>query len=199
MFPLVSKKFPRLHIPSIAFTFAKFFGSGVIIATAFIHLLAASFSELGDACLSFWDVEYPWSAGFSMIAVFSVFLVELFAMRFAHVAFATTDPLGTDETPVALPISVDPIQRGADFESIIMLDKLNRKAVISRPENPTLKPLSRQPLVENKNWTLVSSDFSSSNSVSSFIQSSSASRYPQPAQISTPFSSSSSFIKCLKV
>jgi solute carrier family 39 (zinc transporter), member 1/2/3 len=118
MFPLVSKKYPRLHIPSIAFTFAKFFGSGVIIATAFIHLLAASFSELGDACLStFWDVEYPWSAGFSMIAVFSVFLVELFAMRFAHVAFATTDPLGTEETPVALPISVDPIQRGADFES----------------------------------------------------------------------------------
>src|SRR5271170_235510 len=90
-----AKKVPCLHIPNVAFTFAKFFGSGVIIATAFIHLLASSFAELGDPCLStFWDVDYPWSAAFSMIAVFSLFLVELFAMRFAHMDFATTDALG---------------------------------------------------------------------------------------------------------
>jgi solute carrier family 39 (zinc transporter), member 1/2/3 len=95
---LTAKKVPRLSIPNIAFTFAKFFGSGVIIATAFIHLLASSFSELGNPCLSvFWDVTYPWSAAFSMISVFSLFLVELFAMRIAHMDFATTDPLGADE------------------------------------------------------------------------------------------------------
>jgi solute carrier family 39 (zinc transporter), member 1/2/3 len=167
MFPLVSKRFSRLHIPSIAFTFAKFFGSGVIIATAFIHLLAASFSELGDACLStLWDVEYPLSAGFSMIAVFSVFLVELFAMRFARVAFATTAPLGTDETPVALPMSVDPIQRGADFES-------HHHARQAEPESSNFKTgesdiETAQPATsggKQKNWTLVSSDFSSSNSI----------------------------------
>src|SRR5271170_4824145 len=95
LFPLSAKKLPRLHVPNVAFTFAKFFGSGVIIATAFIHLLASSFAELGDPCLStFWDVDYPWSAAFSMIAVFSLFLVELFAMRFMHMDFATTDALG---------------------------------------------------------------------------------------------------------
>ena len=93
-----AKKVPRLRIPELVFTFAKFFGSGVIIATAFIHLLASSFSELGNPCLStFWDVEYPWSAAFSMIAVFSLFLVELFTMRFAHIAFATTDPVGAEQ------------------------------------------------------------------------------------------------------
>src|SRR5271154_2803178 len=97
LFPMCAKKVPRLHIPNVAFTFAKFFGSGVIIATAFIHLLASSFAELGDPCLStFWDVDYPWSAAFSMIAVFSLFLVELFAMRVAHMQFATTDALGKD-------------------------------------------------------------------------------------------------------
>lgn len=94
---MVSRKFPVLHIPTYAFTFAKFFGSGVIIATAFIHLLASSFAELGDPCLStFWNIVYPWSAAFSMIAVFSLFLVELFAMRVAHMQFATTDALGAD-------------------------------------------------------------------------------------------------------
>lgn len=98
MFPLSAKKIPRFHIPNVAFTFAKFFGSGVIIATAFIHLLASSFSELGDPCLStFWDVNYPWSAGFSMIAVFSLFTIELLAMRVAHISFATTDALGATD------------------------------------------------------------------------------------------------------
>jgi len=92
---MTAKKVPRFHIPNVAFTFAKFFGSGVIIATAFIHLLASSFSELGDPCLStFWEVNYPWSAAFSMIAVFSLFSIELIAMRVAHISFATTDALG---------------------------------------------------------------------------------------------------------
>lgn len=90
-----AKKLPRFNIPNVAFTFAKFFGSGVIIATAFIHLLASSFSELGDPCLStFWEVNYPWSAAFSMIAVFSLFSIELLAMRVANISFATTDALG---------------------------------------------------------------------------------------------------------
>jgi solute carrier family 39 (zinc transporter), member 1/2/3 len=93
-----AKKLPRFRIPNIAFTFAKFFGSGVIIATAFIHLLAPSFAELGDPCLStFWNVDYPWSAAFSMISVFSLFTIELLAMRVAHISFATTDALGNAE------------------------------------------------------------------------------------------------------
>ena len=101
LFPMSAKKLPGLHIPDICFRFAKFFGSGVIIATAFIHLLAASFAELGDPCLStFWDVNYPWSAAFSMISVFVLFLVELFAMRFAHIQFATTSGLGSSDNPV---------------------------------------------------------------------------------------------------
>jgi len=110
LFPMSAKKLPRLHIPKVTFTFAKFFGSGVIIATAFIHLLAPSFSELGDPCLStFWEVDYPWSAAFSLIAVFSLFSIELLAMRVAHISFATTDALGktdyivdTHESPLSL-------------------------------------------------------------------------------------------------
>jgi solute carrier family 39 (zinc transporter), member 1/2/3 len=99
---LTATKFPSLHIPKILFIFAKFFGSGVIIATAFIHLLASSFAELGNGCLStFWDVSYPWSAAFSMISVFSLFFVELFAMRFAGVAFATTGSTGVEDDALA--------------------------------------------------------------------------------------------------
>lgn len=37
-FPILSKRVPALRIPNIVFVIAKFFGSGVIIATAFIHV-----------------------------------------------------------------------------------------------------------------------------------------------------------------
>jgi len=37
-FPILAKRIPALKIPNIAFIIAKFFGSGVIIATAFIHV-----------------------------------------------------------------------------------------------------------------------------------------------------------------
>ena len=39
-------------------SFAKYFGSGVIIATAFIHLLSPAFEELGSECLVGTWAEY---------------------------------------------------------------------------------------------------------------------------------------------
>lgn len=54
-FPIMAKRIPflRRHIPGAVFEFAKFFGSGVILATAFIHLLEpAADEELnGDKCV----------------------------------------------------------------------------------------------------------------------------------------------------
>jgi hypothetical protein len=37
-FPILSKRVPALRIPNSVFLVAKFFGTGVIIATAFIHV-----------------------------------------------------------------------------------------------------------------------------------------------------------------
>lgn len=38
VFPVFARRHPGLGIPSWAFFIAKYFGSGVIIATAFIHV-----------------------------------------------------------------------------------------------------------------------------------------------------------------
>jgi hypothetical protein len=38
MFPIIEKNNPSLKIPSWAFFFARYFGSGIIVATAFIHV-----------------------------------------------------------------------------------------------------------------------------------------------------------------
>jgi zinc transporter 1/2/3 len=61
--------------------FAKFFGSGVIIATAFIHLLAPAFDELGSECLHGTWTEYDWAPAIAMAAVYAIFFAEVAAYR----------------------------------------------------------------------------------------------------------------------
>lgn len=50
--PWLKRLCPDHIADASSFRFAKFFGSGVIIATAFIHLLAPAFEALGSPCLS---------------------------------------------------------------------------------------------------------------------------------------------------
>jgi len=44
-FPVYAHRHPRLGIPKVAFFVAKYFGSGVIVATAFIHVRPISVAE----------------------------------------------------------------------------------------------------------------------------------------------------------
>ncbi|MCO5565945.1 hypothetical protein L7F22_019620 [Adiantum nelumboides] len=81
LFPVITKRVPRLAVPEAIFNFAKYFGSGVIIATAFIHLLGPGIEELGSPCLSEDFQKYPFALAFSMIAMFVLFFVELMSFR----------------------------------------------------------------------------------------------------------------------
>lgn len=60
----------------------KYFGSGVIIATAFIHLLPPAQDYLGSDCLAGPIKEYPWVECIVMMAIFAMFFAELMATRF---------------------------------------------------------------------------------------------------------------------
>jgi zinc transporter 1/2/3 len=87
-----------LHVPKAVFEFAKYFGSGVIIATAFIHLLSPSISELTSPCLSPAWQEYPYSLAFALLSIFGIFIVELIAFRWGTAKLTalnmTHDPHG---------------------------------------------------------------------------------------------------------
>lgn len=75
-------KFPRLRIPPSFLFGAKHFGTGVLVATAFVHLLPTAFNSLGDPCLSsFWTTDYQAMPGAIMLA--SVFFVTLIEMTFS--------------------------------------------------------------------------------------------------------------------
>ncbi|KAI5806031.1 Zinc/iron permease [Pyronema omphalodes] len=76
-FPLIVKKVPQLRVPH-----HFLFGTGVLIATAFVHLLPTAFTSLTDPCLPpFWNTGYPAMAG--LIAMMSVFIVVSIEMFFS--------------------------------------------------------------------------------------------------------------------
>lgn len=81
-FPILVIKFPRLRIPASFLFSAKHFGTGVLIATAFVHLLPTAFISLGNPCLSeFWTTDYPAMPG--AIALAGIFFVAIIEMVFS--------------------------------------------------------------------------------------------------------------------
>ncbi|PPQ91495.1 hypothetical protein CVT25_013752 [Psilocybe cyanescens] len=81
LFPVLAKRSSWLHVPKSVFDFAKYFGSGVIIATAFIHLLAPGLGALSSPCLSEGWSEYPYALALCLLSIFFIFIVELVAFR----------------------------------------------------------------------------------------------------------------------
>ncbi|KAG6813873.1 hypothetical protein H0H92_006280 [Tricholoma furcatifolium] len=117
LFPVLAKRSTWLHVPkgvfkyassslvpepltNATFSFAKYFGSGVIIATAFIHLLSPALDELGSPCLGPEWAIYPYALALSLLSIFSIFIVELIAFRWGTAKLAklgiTHDPHGHD-------------------------------------------------------------------------------------------------------
>ncbi|EJS43846.1 zrt1p [Saccharomyces arboricola H-6] len=82
MFPLISKNVKKLKIPLYAYSFAKYFGSGVIIATAFIHLMDPAYSVIGgNSCVGQtgnWAL-YSWCPAIMLASLTFTFLTDLFS------------------------------------------------------------------------------------------------------------------------
>lgn len=81
-FPVFANRSSKLQIPSWVFFGTKFFGSGVIVATAFIHLLSPAADALRDPCLTGPITEYDWVSGIALMTIFVLAFIELMAMRF---------------------------------------------------------------------------------------------------------------------
>ncbi|KIY66849.1 ZIP-like iron-zinc transporter [Cylindrobasidium torrendii FP15055 ss-10] len=81
LFPVLAKNSSWLHVPKSVFDFAKYFGSGVIIATAFIHLLVPGIEALESPCLPAGWSEYPYAFALCLLSIFLIFIVEVFAFR----------------------------------------------------------------------------------------------------------------------
>lgn len=81
-FPVIVRRFPGVPVPHQFLFLSRHFGTGVLIATAFVHLLPTAFESLTDPCLpSFWNEGYSAMPG--LIAMTSVFIVVGIEMIFA--------------------------------------------------------------------------------------------------------------------
>ncbi|KAJ4473600.1 Zinc/iron permease [Lentinula aciculospora] len=89
VFPVIAMRYSKyVQVPKGVFEFAKWFGSGVIIATAFIHLLSPAIDELGSPCLAEGWSEYPYALALCLLSIFSIFIVELIAFRWGTAKLA---------------------------------------------------------------------------------------------------------------
>ncbi|KAM4067236.1 ZIP zinc transporter [Hirsutella rhossiliensis] len=86
-FPIMAAKFPGLRIPRRFFFAVRHFGTGVLIATAFVHLLPTAFVSLGNPCLGeFWTKKYQAMPGaIALAAIFLVTVIEMVLHPSRHV------------------------------------------------------------------------------------------------------------------
>ncbi|KAG7531376.1 hypothetical protein FFLO_04373 [Filobasidium floriforme] len=82
--PVLLRRTKSVFAHPLVFDFCKFFGSGVIIATAFMHLLTPAFEALGSECLSGGWTEYDWAPAIAMMSVYAIFFAEVAAYRIGN-------------------------------------------------------------------------------------------------------------------
>ncbi|KAL7622384.1 hypothetical protein AAE478_007888 [Parahypoxylon ruwenzoriense] len=101
-FPILAAKFPGVKMPAGFFFAVRHFGTGVLIATAFVHLLPTAFTLLGNPCLSeFWTDDYPAMPG--AIALAGIFIVTIIEMLLhpARGTPVTETPQGAEPGQIA--------------------------------------------------------------------------------------------------
>lgn len=79
VFPLLSQKY-KWKLSVWFYLFAKFFGAGVILATAFVHLLDPAYGAIGpDTCVGMWGnwAIYSWVPALVLVSLFGTFLIDI--------------------------------------------------------------------------------------------------------------------------
>lgn len=82
--PVLLQRQTKMHVPKFTFFVCKYVGTGVIIATAWMHLLDPAVDQLGDPCVAQnWPSmgEYPWALCIALMTIMVMFFVELMASR----------------------------------------------------------------------------------------------------------------------
>jgi zinc transporter ZupT len=80
--PVLATRIPQLRIPARVLFVFRHFGTGVLIATAFVHLFPTAFVNLTNPCLpAFFNETYPALAG--AIALAAVFIITVAEMIFS--------------------------------------------------------------------------------------------------------------------
>ncbi|KAB8271081.1 Zinc/iron permease [Aspergillus minisclerotigenes] len=138
-FPVLAKRVPRLHVPLYVYLFARYFGAGVIVATAFIHLLDPAYDEIGPAsCVGMtghW-ADYSWCPAIVLASLIGIFLLDFGAERYVEVKYGICredpEPIMTSATDNSLRATAvanqAPVEKEAQLESQSVNDSLSERS-----------------------------------------------------------------------
>ncbi|KAK9241454.1 Zinc/iron permease [Lipomyces kononenkoae] len=86
-FPVASRRFRMLKMPEYVYLFARYFGAGVIVSTAFVHLVDPAYQEIGpQSCVGMtggW-ASYSWPPAIILSSVVGIFLLDFWASRYVE-------------------------------------------------------------------------------------------------------------------
>ena len=82
LLPVFLARTSRMRVPKLCFFIAKYFGTGVILATAWMHLLSPASDNLRDECLANILPDYDWAMAIALMTVMVMFLLEIIVSRF---------------------------------------------------------------------------------------------------------------------
>ncbi|KAI0103871.1 ZIP zinc/iron transport family [Nemania sp. FL0031] len=140
--PIILARHSKMKVNGTAFFIAKYFGSGVIIGTAFLHLLSPAFEALNNPCLPDGPIkEYDFAAAITLITVFLMFTVELLVSRFDIFGHSHDSPEGVDR-PVAI------LQKGS-AQTSDDIEANSNASTAPASANPEEKPGFHAPGIPN--------------------------------------------------
>ena len=82
LLPVYLARTSRMRVPKLCFFVAKYFGTGVILATAWMHLLSPASDNLRDECLADILPDYDWAMAIGLMTVMVMFLLEIIVSHF---------------------------------------------------------------------------------------------------------------------
>lgn len=105
LFPVVAQRVSWLRVNKYVYQFARSFGTGVIISTAYIHLLDPAYQEIGGySCIAQtgnW-ATYSWCPAIMLTTVFATFLVDLFSAFYVERKYGLVHEEHGDEVAQAI-------------------------------------------------------------------------------------------------
>ncbi|KAI1120518.1 ZIP zinc/iron transport family [Nemania abortiva] len=139
--PIILARGSRMKVNGTAFFIAKYFGSGVIIGTAFLHLLSPAFEALNNPCLPDGPIKnYDFAAAISLITVFVMFTVELLVSRFDFFGHNHNNPEGVDPSVAILqkgsPQTHDDLEANSDASTAPASANVEAKSGFHAPGIP---------------------------------------------------------------
>ncbi|PFH58631.1 hypothetical protein XA68_13424 [Ophiocordyceps unilateralis] len=148
--PIMLSRQARMRGTKAVFFIFKFVGTGVILATAWMHLLAPAVEQLGDACVGHdWPVMagYPWAFCIGLMTVMVMFLVELVVSTVAASGGDDDDDDGNRRhlvTSAGSDSDIDPSSRDVLTSKRSVDDEKNVAQTATHPRPPTSDVQGRQ-------------------------------------------------------